>query len=395
MNRPIVPPTPPHRTYRLVNAAAMAARLPIALIFLIAATMLSGSWNADFLLGWAEAAQSEKSSFKLNIVSAEQIETRDFIVGTGTIAPAKTSDIGALVEGQVTEVYVRVGDRLEQDAPLFQIRPHTYRFRVDEAKAHLAMAKARAAEAQSSFHRAKELHKANTVSAAALDKALSAIGVANAEVHVAKARLENAKQNLNDTTVRAPYKSVVTARRADEGVYLSTRLSGGTGQTVLQLQKIDIVVAIIRVSARALERVRVNSEVRLEIDGISRSVKAMVTVVNDKIDVATRTIEVRVAMPNEDYAIKPGLFVRAEILPKARMAIVIPRNVVMGDASNAYVFALHRGKAVRRNVRIVQYDATRVEVTTGLEAGDRILSGPDLHGVVDGQQIGELSDVAG
>lgn len=363
----------------------------LALTFVIVGTALAGPWYAIRAL----AAEIEKSPQNLNIVSAERIEIRNLVVGTGTIAPTKSSDIGAMVEGQITEIYVHVGDRLEKDAPLFQIRPHTYRFKVDEAKAHLAMARARAAEAKNAFRRSEELYKGKTVAAAALDKARSAIGVASAEVLAATARLENAEQDLTDTQVLAPFKGVVTARRADEGVYLSTRLSGGTGQTVVQLQKIDVVMAIIRVPARTLERVRVASRVRLDIDGISRPVEAEISVINDKVDVATRTIEVRIAIPNKDYAIKPGLFVRAEILPDPRTAVVVPRSVILGSPSSPYVFVLQQGKAIRKSVRVIDHDASQVEATSGLSAGDRVISGPDLRSVVDGQTIGKESDVAG
>ena len=377
------------RSCRLIDAIKVATLLSFT--FVIDDTALISPWSA----GRALAVENEKPQLKLNILPVEQIEIRNLVVGTGTIAPTKSSDIGALVEGQVTEIYVHVGDRLEKDGPLFQIRPHTYRFKVDEAKAHLAMARARAAEAQNAFRRSEELYKGKTVSASVLDKARSAIGVANAEVLAATARLENADQDLTDTQVLAPFKGVVTARRADEGVYLSTRLSGGTGQTVVQLQKIDVVMAIIRVPARALERVRVASSVRLDIDGISQHVEAKISVINDKVDVATRTIEVRVAIPNEDYAIKPGLFVRAEIRPDPRIAIVVPRSVILGDPSNPYVFVLRQGRAIRKNVRVDDHDATKVEVTSGLNTGERVISGPDMRSVVDGIVIGEVSDVAG
>ncbi len=374
-----------YRARRFTNAAK---KLNPAFLLIVFVFVGLGS-------GIAPAAESEKSPLKLSILPAVQIEIRDLVVGTGTIEPIKTSDIGALVQGQITEVFVHVGDRIEKDAPLFQIRPQTYQFRVNEAKARLAIAQALATEAENAFRRSEELYKGNNVSVAVLDKARSLINVAYAEVLAATARLESAEQDLTDTIVRAPFRGVVTARRIDEGVYLSTRVTGGTGQTVVQLQKIDVVNAIIRVPARALERVMVNSQVRLDIDGISRPVVANISVINDKVDVATRTIEVRIAIPNENYTIKPGLFVRAEILPEPRIAVVVPRHVILGDPSSPYIFVLNEGKAVRRSLHTIDYDATQVEVTFGLTAGEQIISGPDARSLIDGQTLGDIPDVAG
>ena len=69
------------------------------------------------------------------------------IIGTGSIAAHKTSNIGPRVDGIIDEIYVRVGDHVESGAPLFRSREIDFRIRVDEANHALRLASAEAEKA--------------------------------------------------------------------------------------------------------------------------------------------------------------------------------------------------------------------------------------------------------
>ena len=354
-----------------------------------------------FMTGLEPLAQAQEAGaiqsspkFNLHAVKAQSILIQNPITGTGTIFAHKTSKIGPLIEGQIVRVHVKVGDRVEKGTPLFEIRPDSYRFTYEEAKARLAMAEARLLAAKPAYERTRKLYRSKHTSLANLDTARSALDVVRAEITSAKVAVARTKRDLNDAIAYAPFKSVVTFRYMDEGVFLSNRVPGGSS-SIIELKKIDVVTAIVQVPARELEHIRIGAPVKLMIDGISKPVAAKVTIINDKVDVATRTVEIRMTLQNNNYAIKPGLFVRAEIMPKSRKAIVLPRHVVQGVISGRYVYVLEGGKAVRKNVRTNDHDVMRVEVISGLRSGERVLNGPDLSRISDGMKVGELKDVAG
>jgi len=343
----------------------------------------------------AQGTATDPTAEKLNLrlVAAEMKKLQSPIVGTGTVFAHKTSKIGPLVEGQVVNVHVKVGDRVQKGDLLFKIRPDNYRFAYDEAKARVTMAEARIIEVKPAVERAKSLNKRKNLSQAQLDKTLSALALARAEVASAKIKVEQARKNLDDTAMKAPFTGVVTYRFADEGIYLSNRFPG-SNSAVIELTKIDIVTAIIQVPSHELEKLYVGAPVKLKIDGISAPMDATISIINDKVDIATRTVEVRIRIENSNYAIKPGLFVRAEILPRGREAIIIPRQAVRGSREARYLFIHRDGKAVRKNVRIIDFDATRVEIVSGLSENERVLTGPDLLRLRDGLAIGEVPNVA-
>jgi RND family efflux transporter MFP subunit len=344
--------------------------------------------------GAQETGRKDAAKLSLHVIRTKTIIVKTPIIGTGTIYAEKTSKIGPLVEGQVMRVHVKVGDHVEKGDPLFQIRSDSYRFIHEEAKAALEVTRAKLEEAEPAYKRAKKLYERGTVPLAQLDKARSVLAQVRAGINSAKVAVERTKKDLDDTIAYAPFNGVITSRYVDEGIFLSNRVPGGNS-AIIELKKIDVVRAIVQIPARQLEKLYIGEPVRLIIDGIAKPVKARVSIINDKVDVATRTVEVRIRIANKTMTIKPGLFVRAEIQPKGHEAVVLPRHVVLGSISRPYVFVPIKGKALRRNVRILDLDAMNVEVIHGLKSGDVVLSGPDLKRLSNGTAIGELGDVAG
>ncbi len=240
------------------------------------------------------------------------------ISGTGTLIPHKSSGLGPLVEGRIERIHVNVGDRVEAGAPLFETRPESYRLKVEELRASVTMIDAQLKLAQATFGRTNRLSDQGVASNASRDAAITAVQVAAAELELARARLRQAEQDLADTTVRAPFTGTITARYLDEGVFLTNRVPGGTGSLVLQLQKIDILVAIVKVPSRDLPRLAVGNPAVLRIDGVEQPIRARVDVINDMVDPATRTVEIRLGVENLRYSIRPGVFVQAEICSAER-----------------------------------------------------------------------------
>lgn len=370
------------------------SRLFVLGIFLLTITCLSSPAYSASPSSEADT-QDEAPRLNVSLVTPRLTESTSRIVGTGSVFAAKTSNVGTLVSGQVHHVFVKVGDQLEEGAPLFKIRPENYEFVVEEIKAKVAVAKANAEKARLDFNRAKALINKRAVSEAKLDEARNAYAATRAEVGVAEARLKLAEQNLSDTVVRAPFRCVVTERNIDEGVYLSVQSAGMAGSSVVQVKKIDVVTVIVGVPAQELERLRIGAPAFLTISGLSAPIEANVSVINDRVDPTSRMIEVRFVVRNSDYRIKPGLFVYAEVEPERRKVLVLSRHSVLGATGATYVYVLDGDVARRRPVRISDFDASDVEIISGLSEKDTVLTGPDLYQVQENQKITGVPDVAG
>lgn len=340
-----------------------------------------------------DAAPIAEPRLNVEAIPVTKRIVQDTIIGTGTITARRTSNIGSAVEGIIDHIAVKVGDRVNEGDILFQTRQVNYQIAVARAESELALVKAQAQETALEYKRVKQLYDRGNAPKARLDTALTTREAADANVSIADARLAQAVQKLEDTTVRAPYTSVVTKRIADEGVYRSTQITG-TDATVIQIQEIAVVAAIIQVPESHLPQLKVGGPAILTIDGISKPIHGTITIINDSIDLETRSVEVRFVLPNPDYLIKPGLFVEAEIMPAPRPVLLVDRKAILKSLRKPYVYVAANGRAEKRSVRIRDFNADLVEVRSGLTENDKILMGPDLPLIVDGQLIEEPQDVA-
>jgi RND family efflux transporter MFP subunit len=307
------------------------------------------------------------------------------VIGTGTIAAEKTTRVGPRVSGIIEAIHVAVGDRVEAGAPLFTTRPLEYRIAVEEAEHARRLARAEADKARRDVRRIEQLREKNVTSSERLDEARTGLEIADARRGAAETALERARENLENTVVRAPYTAVVTQRMVDEGTMMTTMMS--TTSVVVEIMKIDVLAAIVQIPEVDLARIRIGTPAHLRIDGTQREIEGAVNVLNDRVDPLSRSFEVRIRVENPDYGIKPGLFVRAELRPDPREALVLERRALLGPADARFVWLDAGGRATRREVRVRELDATRVEVLEGLAAGDRPLAGPNLSRLTEGAPI--------
>ncbi len=322
-------------------------------------------------------------SVTVSVVAQEAIVRE--IVGSGTIAAHKTTNIGPRVSGIIDEILVKVGDRVQAGDVLFRTRNDDYEIRSRQSRAQARLAMAEVAQTERGLRRIEKLHAQGVASEGRLDEVRTAFETASARRESAEAGLAEALQNLTDTSVKAPYPGVITHRYVDEGAMMSTIMSANS--QVVQIMKIDIVAAIIQVPEIHLSRIHIGTPARVFVDGVDGVFESEVYILNDRVDHTSRAVEVRLPIQNPDYALKPGLFARAELIPEPREVVVVPRGSVLGPTDARYVFVDEGGVARRRHVTVRELDTRRMEVVEGLAPGDGVLGGPNLPRISDGTAI--------
>ncbi|MBO6697002.1 MAG: efflux RND transporter periplasmic adaptor subunit, partial [Henriciella sp.] len=227
----------------------------------------------------AQANQEGPRTVKTISVSSEPVA--ELVKAFGTIAAKQSSAIGALVEGPVERIFVKVGDRVSRGDPLFRVRQADYQRRVVEAQAAVDLANARAIEAERRYDRVIALAPKGFVSKAQVDAVETDLAVARAQRSQAQAALGTARQALEDTITRAPYDGVVTARLVDEGAYLNNRFSMGGQSAALQLQELGIVAAIVHAPQEYVDAFQRNMPARVFIEGFDEPFDSTVYIIND------------------------------------------------------------------------------------------------------------------
>ena len=309
---------------------------------------------------------------------------------TGTVVADKVTDITPGVDGIIQEIFVDVGDQVLQGDPLFQTRAVDYEIKVNESSFALQLAVAELAQARSELERVEELHAKELVSGSQFEAAQSHLAIARAKRGIAAARLETARQELADTTVKAPFPGVITKRHIDEGRMMRTMM---TSSPVIELTKMDRVEVLVLVPEIYLSRVQPETRGTIAFEGVEAALETTVQTINDRVDERTRSFEVWLPLENPDYRIKPGQFAKVMLFPPARAVLLLDRQAILGAPGAHYVYIEDAGRARRRPVDVQEFDTLHFEVISGLSAGEPALAGANLYRLSEASPVAVQDDV--
>ncbi len=336
----------------------------------------SNERSAELPSSASEKELSVTAPIKVKTVTAKKIDLAEPLRVSGTIAAKQTSNIAVLSQGVVEQIHVRVGDRVTKGQALFRTRRVEYEQQLSEAEALVSIALAESAKAERTFERFSTLVHDGAVSRASYEDALTTLEIAKSQVELRRTQVATAKQALDDTTVRAPFDGAVTARYIDEGVFMANSFSGMGNSAVVQIQECGIAAGILFAPESEGGRLRLGLTGSLYVDGVDQPIRSEIIILNDRVDPQTRTVEFRMAFQNDRCAVRAGQSVRAEIDVDSRPALVLPRALLQGTGTSPFVFLAQRGSARRANVAVRDIDAVQVEVLSGLNESDLIITAP-------------------
>lgn len=184
-------------------------------------------------LGAASACdqtQADEPSMGLQSVSAERREISSSVAATGTVEPITIIDVKSQASGEVLEVPVELGDKVEKSALLVRINPRDVRNAYDQAVADLEVARARNTIAQRQLERTNSLRESQVVTEEEYEVSLLEAANAKASLVKAETNLELAQDRLNDVTVRSPIAGTIVEKTAEEGQIITSarEMTGGT-----------------------------------------------------------------------------------------------------------------------------------------------------------------------
>jgi RND family efflux transporter MFP subunit len=340
----------------------------------------------------AVAPKPDAAASEAIVVTSTKVERANVaasITGSGNITPLRLTDIGPSVDGIIEEVMVAVGDTVKKGQALFRTRDIDIRLQVQEMERQVALARAQHTNAQADLRRQAALKAGGWVSTSHMDTMRTNAEVTLAQAGVWEARLAQAKQNLSDTIVRAPYAGVITRKDVYEGRFMATRFGGGAGGAagVVQIMDIDTVAAIVNVPEVYVSQIKIDMPALVHVDGFDKPFAAKVAVVNHRVDNQTRSVEVRIAIANKDHKILPGLFCNVELMPAPRSVLAVSRKLILGGEGARYAFVNDTGRAKKIALSTRDLDGERVEILSNVPEGTELLGGPNLARLTDGIAI--------
>jgi RND family efflux transporter MFP subunit len=224
-----------------------------------------------------------------------------------------------------------------------------------------------------------------------LDDARAKDQQAAAQIGVAKASLDSMQQQLgvsNATSHRfqtltnyeqivAPFNGVVTMRYADTGSLIQAGQDSNT-QTlpVVQVAQSDLLRLRMPVPESDVPYIQSGGEVQVKVSATGRIFTGKIVRFTRALDTNTRTMLTEVDVPNPELTLNPGMYAETTIqLQQKNDVLILPAQAVVENGDQSYVLVLDAAnRIVKRNVTLGIQTANRVEITSGVQAGDRVIA---------------------
>ena len=334
-----------------------------------------------------KAQKKPEDAVVVNVVNPERVTMLDERVYSGTTQAWSSFDIDPEISAKLVSLKFDIGDKIRKGDLIAQLDDSNYDQSVRQAEAELAVAKAKDVEVKamlklrnSQYERLKLLHDRNATSDSEFENAESAMKVqeaalvqSEANIQNCEARLAAAKVKLDDTKIFAEWDTGsdvrhVGDRYVDEGTLVSP------GKPILKIIEIDRIKARIPIIERDFRFLQVGQKAEVTTDAYPGAVfEGTVEMISNELAESTRTVVAILSIPNKDFRLRPGMFVRVRIvLSEHKDTQAIPPNAILTRNDKRGVFTITNDQT-----------ALFIPVETGLETRTRVeIVSPELNGPV-------------
>lgn len=329
--------------------------------------------------------QSAPQAPEVAIVEAEPRSIADVEEVPGRVEAYRTAEVRARVDGIVQRRAYDEGSNVDEGQALFLIDPREMRAAVNAAEAAFARAEAEVENARQEVDRYENLLADRAISEQEYEAAVARLRTAEAGAAEARAQLERAELDLGFTTVTAP----ISGRAGRAQVTQGALVSASQATLLTRIQQLDpIYVNFSASSGKLLEVRRRIAEGSLEVpelqrlqvtlrleDGSAYEHAGFVDFLDLSIDEETGTAALRAEVPNPDWVLLPGQFVRARVeIGVRRNVTMLPQRAVTMTGDTASVMVVGRENTVEpRPVELGEMRGGEWVVLDGLAAGDRVI----------------------
>lgn len=364
------------------------------------------------LVWWLTPARAAQ----VRTISVQQSDSggqRTLLNASGYVTARRQATVSSKVTGKVVEVLVEEGMRVEAGQVLARVDASNVEkslrlseAQLDSARKGLDETKASLDQAEKDLKRTSDLAASKIASESELEhadadaKALRArLERQKADVVVAERELDQWRQQLEDTTIRAPFSGIVTSKNAQPGEMISPMSAGGsftrTGIcTIVDMNSLEIEVDV---SESYINRVEPGQKVQATLDSYPDwRIPSKVIAIIPAADRQKATVKVRVGFEKLDSKILPDMGVKVAFQSEAPAAspagasmILIPRAALRQDGGRDIVWVVKDGRVERRAVTASAARGDNVPITAGLAGGERVvIEGPAT--LADGIKVTEL-----
>ncbi|MCC7008102.1 MAG: efflux RND transporter periplasmic adaptor subunit [Acidobacteria bacterium] len=323
----------------------------------------------------APAATSAPLTIQLapeNVATATMSDISAGPTISGQLTPAREATVRAQVGGSIVALNVDRGQPVRTGTVLARISSRDLDMALESSNVAVKSSETALAVATAELQRTEVLVKGGALAARDLEQARNAVSNAEAQVAAARARRTSVTQQIEDTSITAPFSGIVSSRHANLGDVVAP---GAELLTIIDPSSLRLEASV---RSDQIHEVRRGATARFSIRGVPGEFTGIVDRISPAADPVTRQVSLYVSVPNVQGRLIAGLFADGRIEATNRRGIVVPLSAVDETGPTPTVTRIRPdGTAERATVTlgVRMPDAERVEVIAGLAEGDVLVVG--------------------
>lgn len=320
----------------------------------------------------------------VELTKAYRTSLADEVMVVGNLIGDATVSVVPRTAGRLQDIYVRLGDRVTRGQRLAKIEDFEFVEQVKqaEAAAEVALATIRQRDAdlklaQTNVERSRNLFERQLLPKQTLDDnearylaAIAQVDLARAQNTQSRARLDELRINLSNTTIVSPVNGFVSRRDVDPGAFVSQNAP------VVDVVDITQVRLVANVVERDLKQMQAGNTTRVQVDAYpGETFTGRIARVSPVLDPSTRTAPIEIEIPNPTFRLKPGMYARVGITTGTnKEAVVLPSSAVVDLGGRRGIFRLQNDTAIFQTVQVGTERGNLVEIIGGVNEGDEVIS---------------------
>jgi multidrug efflux system membrane fusion protein len=349
---------------------------------LILVALLAAGAGAAWYFAKAEAPAGKKGSMAPPVpVKLAKAAVRDMplrLEFTGRTEAYETVTLKARVDGQVQKVTFTEGQHVGQGDVLLQLDPADFQARLNQMAANQAKGQAQLVKARSDVERYMALRAKGFVSEEKLSEMRTAAAAAESSVQADTAAVELARLQLSYATIRAPFAGVIGARLVFPGT--AVKVNDTALAMVNRVRPLYVGFAVpekyLPLLQAGMRSDKKAMKAAISLPGSTDAWEGDVRFIDNGVDVATGTIQLKAIVPNADEKLAPGQFITVSlVLETIKDAVVVPAEAVQQGAAGSFLFVAKADSSVEmRAVRVASVQKNVAIIAEGLAGGETVVT---------------------
>jgi membrane fusion protein (multidrug efflux system) len=279
----------------------------------------------------------------------------DRIEVPGTIHPYESTEIHPEISGRVTALNVREGGFVGQGALLAKLYDGDLQAQLNKLQVQLNIA-------QQTEKRTAELLKIQGISQQDYDLSLLSVNNIRADMEITRA-------NISKTVIRAPFSGKLGLKNISPGAFVTP------ATVITTIGQVDKLKLEFTIPEKYGAQIKIGQQIQFMIDGSLDTYTANVSATEVAIEENTRSLGLRAIVKGKDPALVPGAFAKVQIvLGKNESAYMIPSGAVLPVGRKKLIYLFKGGKAITSEITTGVRDSSSVQVITGLNDGDTVIT---------------------